>query len=66
MLSREFHLRELIEDELLMALPLVPRHDTCPNPVALASSDEDFEAASAEKPNPFAALAGFKSAPPRK
>jgi uncharacterized metal-binding protein YceD (DUF177 family) len=31
-LSREFDLRELIEDELLMALPVVPRHDECPRP----------------------------------
>jgi uncharacterized protein len=50
-------LRELIEDELLMALPVVPRHDECPTSVPLASSDDDFEVASAEKPNPFAALA---------
>lgn len=59
-LSREFDLHELIEDELLMALPVVPRHDECPAPVSMASSDEDFEAATAEKPNPFAALAGLR------
>lgn len=56
-LSREFDLRALIEDELLMALPLVPRHERCPRPVKHASSAEDFEAANADKPNPFAALA---------
>ncbi len=59
-LSREFDLRELIEDELLMALPVVPRHDECPTAVPLASSDDDFEEASAAKPNPFAALAGLR------
>lgn len=59
-ISREFHLRELIEDELLMALPLVPRHEECPTEVPLASSDDDFEAANAEKPNPFAALASLR------
>ena len=59
-LSREFDLHELIEDELLMALPLVPRHDECPAPVQLSSGDEDFEAASAERPNPFAALASLR------
>lgn len=59
-LSREFDLHELIEDELLMALPVVPRHDECPTPVSMASSDEDFEAATAERPNPFAALAGLR------
>ena len=57
--SREFDLRELIEDELLMALPVVPLHEECPVPVNLASSDEDFEAVIEEKPNPFAALAGL-------
>ena len=59
-LSREFDLHELIEDELLMALPLVPRHDECPDPVHLSSSDEDFEEASSERPNPFAALASLR------
>ncbi|MBO0940847.1 DUF177 domain-containing protein [Acidovorax temperans] len=59
-LSREFDLRELIEDELLMALPVVPRHEECPTSVPLASSDDDFEAASSEKPNPFAALAALR------
>ena len=56
-ISREFDLRELIEDELLMALPVVPVHGECPVPVTMAFSDEDFEAVSEEKPNPFAALA---------
>jgi uncharacterized protein len=59
-LSREFDLHELIEDELLMALPVVPRHDACPVAVPMASSEDDFEAASAEKPNPFAALATLR------
>ncbi|AVP57230.1 YceD family protein [Pulveribacter suum] len=62
--SREFNLRELIEDELLMALPLVPRHEECPVPVQLDSSDEDFEAASASVPNPFAALASLRKDKP--
>jgi uncharacterized protein len=59
-LSREFNLRELIEDELLMALPLVPRHETCPVAVKLAVTDPDFEAALAEKTNPFAVLAKLR------
>lgn len=63
-LSREFNLRELIEDELLMELPAVPRHDECPNEVRMASSDEDFEEACAQKPNPFAALAGMRKDKP--
>ncbi len=59
-LSRDFDLYALVEDELLMALPLVPRHEVCPTAVKLAAQDADFEAASAAKPNPFAALAGLK------
>ena len=59
-LSREFDLRELIEDELLMSLPVVPRHDVCPEHVPMEVVDEAFEAASAEKPNPFAALANLR------
>jgi len=59
-LSRDFNLYELIEDELLMELPVVPRHEVCPTEVKLAVQDADFEAAQAEKPNPFAVLAGLK------
>ena len=52
---------ELLEDELLMALPLVPMHETCPVAVPMASADlpEEDEAAPA-RPNPFQALAQLK------
>ena len=59
-LSEAFDLAGLIEDELLMALPVVPRHDTCPVEVNLAVADKEFEAEMAAKPNPFAALAKLK------
>lgn len=59
-LSREFSLHELIEDELLMALPVVPLHEECPTHVPMTASDEDFEEANVERPNPFAALAGIR------
>lgn len=59
-LSRDFNLKDLVEDELLMALPVVPRHEVCPAAVKLAVQDADFEAAGAEKPNPFAVLAGLR------
>lgn len=62
-LSRDFDLLALLEDELLMALPLVPRHDTCPTEVKLSVQDADFETAQAAKPKPFAALAGLKGRP---
>lgn len=63
-ISREFNLLELIEDELLMALPLVPMHEICPIQPKMAVADADFEgdaeAVGAGKPNPFAALASLK------
>jgi len=60
-LGRSFDLIELVEDELLMELPLAPRHETCPEPVKLAVADEDFEAASAPRENPFAQLGKLKT-----
>jgi uncharacterized protein len=59
-LSRDFNLLELIEDELLMALPAVPKHDVCPEPVKLSVADPDFVEESSEKPNPFAVLEQLK------
>lgn len=55
--SPDFSLLELIEDEVLMALPVVSCHETCPVEVKLAVADPGFEVASAEKRNPFAVLA---------
>jgi uncharacterized protein len=55
-LTRALDLQALVEDELLLALPLVPRHDVCPEPLPLSHDDAPEE----EKPNPFAALAALK------
>jgi uncharacterized protein len=60
-LGRGFDLPELVEDELLMELPLAPRHETCPAPVKLAVADEDFDEAPAERENPFAVLGKLKA-----
>jgi uncharacterized protein len=60
--SRDFDLAALIEDEVLMDLPVVPRHAVCPVPVKLATADPDFELASVT-PNPFAALSTLKAKP---
>jgi uncharacterized protein len=60
-LDPEFSLIDLIEDEVLMALPLVPLHEECPVEVKLAVEDAGFEAASIEKRNPFAVLAKLQS-----
>jgi uncharacterized protein len=60
-LQRDFDLLELIEDELLMAIPVVPRHEVCPVEVKLAVQDPDFELESEAKPNPFAVLAKLQT-----
>ncbi|HPR43153.1 DUF177 domain-containing protein [Ottowia sp.] len=59
-LARDFDLHAMIEDEMLLALPLVPMHETCPAPVKTVAQDADFDAAGGERPNPFAALAALK------
>jgi len=57
-LPRHLDARELIEDEFLLALPLVPRHDSCPEP--LAHVEDDLEPQAEQRPNPFAKLAALK------
>lgn len=58
--SRDFDLHELVEDELLMAVPMVPMHEQCPDAVQLSVSSPEFEASGTEKANPFAALASLR------
>ena len=55
-LSRTLNLIELIEDELLLALPLVPRHPACTQPLNPSRDAEPFE----ERANPFAMLGDLK------
>lgn len=62
-LDPAFDLLSLVEDELLMELPLVPRHDVCPSAVTLEHADPDFAQADEAKPNPFDVLAGMKLRP---
>ena len=64
-LSASFDLVELVEDELLMAMPVVPRHEACPVPVKLAVADADFEAVAEERENPFAVLQKLRLAKPK-
>jgi len=47
--SRTMNAFDLIEDEALLALPQVPKHDVCPDSALL---DE----LKSEKPSPFASL----------
>ena len=58
-ISRDFDALALVEDELILSLPLVPRHEVCPESLPDAAVDEDFASAS-ERPNPFAKLAALK------
>ena len=53
-LAKSLNLRDLVEDEMLLALPLVPRHDVCPEAVPLQFGDVE---AVEERANPFASLA---------
>ena len=55
-LTRALDLHELIEDELLLAMPLVPLHPLCPMPLPIPPPDD----LSDERPNPFAVLAGLR------
>ena len=59
--SRAFDLPELVEDELLMEMPAVPRHDVCPVDVKLEAADAGFDGPEAAKPNPFAVLQKLKA-----
>lgn len=59
-LSKSFNLLDLIEDELLMASPLVPMHEECPKPVKLHAADAGFAEQPEERPNPFAMLQQLK------
>lgn len=59
-ISRAFNLLTLIEDEVLMALPVAPMHETCPTPIVFGVEDADFQAPEDDKPNPFAVLQQLK------
>jgi len=61
-LERWMSLRDLVEDELLLGLPLVPRHEVCPEPLPQGRR-EDLPDEEFDKPNPFAALARLKQRP---
>jgi uncharacterized protein len=60
-LTPALDLADLIEDELLLALPLVPRHEHCPEPLPRAFVEDDPAIDPAD--NPFAVLAALKRGP---
>lgn len=51
---------ELIEDELLMELPLVPMHEVCPVKVKTQAGNIDEESSEDQRPHPFAGLEALK------
>lgn len=54
--TRTMNVHDWIEDEAILSLPLVPRHDQCSvSPSAISDS------ASTAPPNPFAVLSGLRS-----
>ena len=55
-LDQPLDLLALVEDELIMDLPMVPMHEECPKPVRLTTQTPDF----VEAPPVFSALAGLK------
>jgi len=55
-LPRRLDVHELLEDELLLALPLVPRHARCPTALPV----EPVAPAEAPRTNPFAALRALR------
>ena len=58
-LEDSFDLMALIEDELLMSLPLVPMHPSCLSE-QVPTSKEEAAILAEVKPNPFAVLASLK------
>jgi len=73
--SRQFDLVDLIEEELLLSLPLVPKHSVCPEVheslLAGGAADEAGEGEAGQggeeeagKPNPFAVLEKLKTSSP--
>jgi uncharacterized protein len=60
-LERALDLHDLVEDELLLALPMVPRHDRCPQPLPTPGDEAEPPG---EAPHPFAVLAGWRGKPP--
>lgn len=59
--SRAFNLLALIEDEMLLVLPLVPRHaGACPQPLRAPADPAAAAIEVAASNKPFAALAGLK------
>ena len=56
--SHRFDVLALVEDELLLSIPFVPKHDECPDAPLVETDDEPEEAA--PRKSPFAVLENLK------
>jgi uncharacterized protein len=61
--ARDFDVHGLVEDELLMEIPITPRHDVCPVEIRLSAVDAAYEEGENVPVNPFAVLGNLR---PRK
>ena len=59
--GKPLFLRDVIEDEMLLALPIVPRHPADECEARLESSGTEKEQEDGKRDNPFAGLAGLKT-----
>jgi uncharacterized protein len=63
--SARFDVLDLVEDEVILALPFSPKHDECDLPIANEiASESDDNSGEDEKPNPFRVLAQLKKPNP--
>lgn len=53
-------LKQVVEDELVIVMPYVARHDQCPTELPTTSKTDDFTLETDDKPNPFEALKDLK------
>lgn len=58
--SRQFKLIELIEDELVLELPLIASHTVCPEGLPMHAAADESDLPDDSKANPFAALEALK------
>ncbi len=58
-MSRDFDVLALVEDELLMAMPIVPMHEVCESK-HLQTFEDPTDLPNESAPHPFAALAALK------
>ena len=58
-LTPHVDLQRLTEDELILALPLVPRHETCPEPLPMSVGEEALQQTD-DNEHAFAALAALR------